>query len=261
MEEQFIEQEQLCKVIRSDRVEESGQMKQFKLQSFCIIFESEPVWLLTLKPQFTKSIYVLGCTSFSNFNCYLQQHKIEPALYYIAMTSLVLSSFHFSSPPNNVTYLLSGSVAILNEQSKRIVTKTAAYITDRHTLFRRALPTTKFTWKRLTHAEVGSATNFTGAYSYETKAINPQRSNLRRRVGDFLYYSIPPASSVHASSYVPHTSLLPIHHLTRNIHYPTHFSHNSFGYRPLTSTELINIFNLPPSNINHGPTRITPPVS
>ena len=228
---------QLHNVLRTDRVEEHGQIKNYARQSFCLVFETEPIWLLALQPQFTKYIYLSGYTSLSNFHCDLQQHKIDLGLYHNAITSLGFSSFIFSPPPNNITYLLSGSISFLNEQSHQIVTKEAIYITDKHTRFRRALPSTNLSWKRLSHVEVGGATNFEHIYSYGSSTL------------------------VFTGPHILHTCLLPIHHLTRYIYFTTHFSHNCFGYRALNATELSAIFDLPSTVSNFGESYILPPVS
>ena len=41
-------------VVRCERTEERGEILPIQPQSFCIVFEHAPVWLLVLSRQFTK---------------------------------------------------------------------------------------------------------------------------------------------------------------------------------------------------------------
>ena len=144
-----------------------------------------------------------------------------------------------------VTYLISGSISFLNEQSNWIKNKEAIYVTDTCSRFRRALPTSKLQFKRLSHTMVGGATTFEGIYAHTPQPLQVKTTTLKRRIGDFLDYSIPPSTVVMVPSAISHVNLLPVQHLNRHIHFPSHFSHNGFGYRHLTSSELLAVFGLP----------------
>ena len=101
-------------VVRPFRLEEEGEISTVHPQSFCLIFETAPVWLTALRKTQVKSIFVPKCTSFSNLNCWLQQHKIDMGLYNHFITSIGHSRFIFSSPTIYVTYLVSGTLPFLN---------------------------------------------------------------------------------------------------------------------------------------------------
>ena len=208
-------------------------------------WKKEEQALAHIKTEQVKKIFVPSCTSFSSLNCCLQQHKIDTGLYNHFITSLGRNSFIFSSPIGHVTYLVSGTIPYLNEQSKWIRQKKGIFVTDSHTRFRRGLPKSLLGFQRLTHTMVGGATTFEVVYAYTPIMLTPQFTSLRRRVGDFMDHSLPPTSIVPISPAISHTMLLPVQHLTGYIHFPTHFSHNGFGCRQLTPKEQLALFGLP----------------
>ena len=100
-----------------------GQISHETPQSFCLLFERSPVWLLSLNSGNTAYIYLLNCDSFVDFNAHLDGHKINNSLYHSVISSLGRKRFVFSPPPEEVIYLVSGSLPFLNEQSRLIVNK------------------------------------------------------------------------------------------------------------------------------------------
>ena len=139
-------------VVRPFRLEERGEMSKVYPQTFCLIFETAPVWLTALRSTQVKNIYMLGYTSFSNLNCCLQQLNIDIGLYNHFITSLGRTCFSFSPPSHHVTYLISGTIPFLNEQAKWLKNKKGIFITDQHTRFRRTLPGSLLQFKRTSHS-------------------------------------------------------------------------------------------------------------
>ena len=105
-----VSQEKTQEVVRPYRLEERGELLEYCPQNFCLIFETAPVWLTALRQPQVKKIYVSNYTSFSSLICHLQQNKIDLGLYNHFITSLGRTRFCFSSPPDNVTYLVSGTI-------------------------------------------------------------------------------------------------------------------------------------------------------
>ena len=91
----------------------------------------------------------------------------------------------------------------------------------------------------------GGATTYEGVYAFTPVQLQPKLTLLKRRVGDFLDYSISPTSINLVSPSIAHTMLLPIKQLHSHIHFPSPFSHNGFGYRCLTHMERLSLFGLP----------------
>ena len=56
----------------------------------------------------------------SSLICHLQQNKLDLDLYNHSISPLGRICFCFSSPPDDATYLVSGTITFLNEQSKWI---------------------------------------------------------------------------------------------------------------------------------------------
>ena len=93
---------------------------------------------------------------------------------------------------------------------------------------------------------VGGATTFEGVYSYFPTGIDikPSFTRLKRKLGDYLNYSLPPSCYNTDLPSVGHSVLLPIGKLDHLMYYPSLFSHNGYGYRYLNTAELSLIFGL-----------------
>ena len=214
-------------------------------QSFCIIFGNEPVWLLALRPQFVKKVYVSGSISYAHFNSILIENNLSASLYHNVIKLLGTNIVHFSSPPSqDLIYLISGSISFLNDKSLELGTKKGIYVTEQHTRLRRTLPTTHILMKRINHAMVGGITTFEGVYCYTPDPSQPLVSSLQRTLGDYLDFSLPPNTLKDQSTCLHHKGQLPLQHIQRLVYFPTHFSASGFGYRYLTQAELKNIFGL-----------------
>ena len=115
--------------IISRRVEE-GVIMKIQPQSFCIIFEKAPIWLLALDPSYVVKIYLSEIFSFDHLYSHLLELKIDQSLYTNVISSLQPSTFEFTSPPNDVVYLISGTTVFLNERLNIIRQKQAIFVTD-----------------------------------------------------------------------------------------------------------------------------------
>ena len=84
-------------VIRAGRSEERGQIKKFVPRTFCLLFETFPVWLLALSKENTAFIYLTDYNSYSHFNSLFNEDKIVKNLYQPAVLSLGVDKFIFGS--------------------------------------------------------------------------------------------------------------------------------------------------------------------
>ena len=95
---------------------------------------------------------------------------------------------------------------------------------------------------RIKHVTLGGATNYEGLYAYSGTTATPKLSSLRRQVGDFIDYGIPPSTVLPQDQFISHKLLMPVTRLGSLVQYPTHFSLNGIGYRPLQPHELAKLF-------------------
>ena len=161
-------------------------------------------------------------------------------LYYNIINYIGPNHFKFVPPPDQVIYLISGSISFLNERRNTLRDKQGLCITEITTRCRKLPPP----YKRLTHSNVGGATTFELLYCYLASTHDPVCTTLKRNIGDFMDYSIPPSSTSTSSLTLSYKGRLPIRYLHREVLYPTHFSTTGFGYRALTPIELTKIFGL-----------------
>ena len=227
---------------RSERKEERGRVTLFEPQDFLLVFEKYPIWLLALNPSFTKRIYCNKCKTLLDLLSLCEDNKIEQSLYQATILILGNQRFRFSSPLCAVTTLVSGSMAFLNEKYLIFGKRKAIYITDEHKVFRRQVPHGLMSLSRIKHTSLGGATNYEGLYAYSGTTATPKFSSLRRQVGDFIDYGVPPTTVLPQQQFISHKSLMPVTGLSSLVQYPTHFSLNGIGYRALSPTELAKIF-------------------
>ena len=120
--------------------------------------------------------------------------------------------------------------------------KKAMYITDEHKIFRRKIPQGLINLTRIKHVSLGDATNYEGLYAYST--ATPKLSSLRRQVGDFIDYGIPPSTVLPQTQFISHKLIMPVTGLGSLVQYPTHFSLTGMRYRPLKPNELAKPFDV-----------------
>ena len=140
------------------------------------------------------------------------------------MSNLDKSCFSFSPPPPNVIYLISGSITFLNELPAWLRHKKGTFITESHFRVRRHLPTCTYVLHRISHVQVGGCTTYESVCSYLSEPLRPHTSILKRRLGDFLDYSLAPLTIKAPEFSLSYSSLLPVQHTSKLVHYPTPFS-------------------------------------
>ena len=229
-------------MFRPERKEERGRVTAYEPQDFLLVFENNPIWLLALNPTFTRRIYCNKCKTLLDLLSLCADNKIEKSLYQATILILGNQRFKFSSPLCTVTTLVSGSIAFLNEKYLIFGKKKAIYITDEHKIFRRKIPQGLINLTRIKHVSLGGATNYEGLYAYSGTTATPKLSSLRRQVGNFIDYGIPPSTVLPQTQFISHKLIMPVTGLGSLVQYPTHFSLTGMGYRPLKPNELAKLF-------------------
>ena len=104
-------------------MEERGQVKKIVPQSFYLLFKSTPVCLLALNQRNAEYIQFLKCDYFVDLDAHLDENNIKKSLCHSAILSLGRKRSIFNSPPDDIIYLVSGSLPFLNENSILIMKK------------------------------------------------------------------------------------------------------------------------------------------
>ena len=230
----------------SERKIERGSIKPLRPLYFCIVFQFAPVRVLVLRRHFVKKIYLYNCVSFDDFYSQLKENKIDQTLFLNVIHLIRTDLFEFSSPHPDSIYLISGSLPFFNDRSAWIRNKKGIFITD-YSSSPRQVPSP---FQRLPHVKTGGVTTFTSLFTYFPIPSSPKTTTLRRTLGDFIDYSIPPLCIKTSQMTLTYKGLLPIKYLSRLVHYPTPFSHIGFGYIYLLPKEYINIFGLESLNLS-----------
>ena len=232
-------------VIRHTRKTEKGIITRIKKLPIAMVFQSNPIWLLALEPNYVEKIFMVDFESFSQLAKHLTDKELDFTLYNSLVSYLGRSSFSFKSPPEDVLHLISGNVNFLNEKASVLRIKRFLYCSDVHHKYRRVLPHSKFLLRRMRHYHVGGATDFEVLWCTHDGTDNTTPSKLQRKIGDYIDYGNPPDSKLVQKSVIPHTALLPIKRIFDTISFPTHYIKSGLGNKKLTIKEFIPLFGLP----------------
>lgn len=192
-----------------------------------------------------KKVYLSDYASFDAFYSHLKENKIDQTLFLHVVHFIGTDLFAFSQPHPDSIYLISGTLPFFNERSTWIRNKKGIFITDYSTSPRQVPPF----FHRITHVKTGGVTTFAALYTYFPDQASPKTTSLRRTLGDFMDYSIPPLCIKTSQMSLTHKGLLPIKYSSRLVQYPTPFSHTGFGYRYLLPKEYITIYGLESLNL------------
>ena len=207
-----------------------------------VMFESDPVWLWSLRPNSWSTIYMtrsdesilrLKHPALFNLiidkvesipsNFYGDRQMISPDIMFVSGTATFLSCL--SLPSDGVSLLW------MSHASRRCPQNFLSA-----------------SWTRLSHCKVGGVTEARGTFGIRSPEPNiVMEPDLRRSLGHILKHSIRPRPFDPDSSvehYQP-TDLLSLSFPRRPIAYPTYMSRSGWGIRQLTDEELALCFELP----------------
>ena len=183
-------------VIRLTRKTEKGIITRNKKLPIAMVFQSNPIWLLALEPNYVENIFMVDFESFSQLAKHLTDKELDFTLYNSLVSYLGRSSFSFKSPPEDVLHLISGNIKFLNEKASKLRIKRFLYCSDVHHKYRRVLPHSKILLRRMRHYHVGGATDFEVLWCTHDDTDNTIPSKLQRKMGDCIDYRNPPDSKL-----------------------------------------------------------------
>ena len=233
---------------RLKREVERKELRILKPQVFTLIFESYPVWLLTLTTPVITKIFLPQFDSWSTLRNSLEKSNAagNVRLYDIQVSQIGRRFFEFGSPPKETKHLklVSGDIPFLNQHLQE---GKGLGILD-YMRRGRKLPASSVKILQIRHIRCGGATNFCTLWcSNGLSSFQVHSSDLRRQLGDFIDYGTRPfpAGDVNRSNLLTENMVIPVANLHRDVIYRTDFVRTTFGCRPLIGKELANLLGLP----------------
>ena len=163
------------------------------------------------------------------------------------MKFLGRSTFKFTAPPPQSLYLISGSITYLNDKASHLRQEQFIFCMDGHRKFR-SLPSAFIPLSRIKHQAVGGASTYLGIWGCHGINISPHFTSLRRQIGDYIDYSLPPSTLPPNQTTVKHNQLLPIQNIHSWIAFPSPYRNSDVGYKQLNVSELSHLFGFPTSH-------------
>lgn len=207
-----------------------------------VLFESDPVWLWSIRPNSWASIFITGPDE-------SRLRQAHPVLYQRLKNKVVTitSTFGGDYPSVCPDYMwVSGSKCFLD----MVILPPRGVHVYLLLKFSRRCPNDldHIQWTRLTHRNVGGVTNARGTFGIDNRsqAIQIER-DVSRSIGHILKYSLRPRVC-DADPNVDHydlNDLLSLSFPRRPVLYPTYMSRTGWGIRELGDLELSSCFELP----------------
>ena len=152
------------------------------LSSFPVVlrFETFPIWVLSLDPQFITCICLPDYPSWTSFQCAFS-HSFNNKILLEALRQLTPSKFHFGGLPsiaNSYLHLYSGSSHFLHTLYEPSSNTPCIYLVHAHTHVR-IIPLSPLIFSRINHKSVGGVTTFTSLWSSENLHFTPILTGLR----------------------------------------------------------------------------------
>jgi hypothetical protein len=207
-----------------------------------VLFEGDPVWLWSFRPNSWVSIYTTGPD-----NARLRHH--HPALFEKLKNKLVIipSTFAGSYPDFSPDFMwISGSKCYLEHVSVAPHGSHVYWLAN--SARRTPVDMNHIQWTKVTHKAVGGVTNARGTFGIDSRSesISVER-DLVRTLGHIIKFSIRPDvcdPDVETPHYVL-SDTLSVSFPRRPVVYPTYMSRTGWGIRQLTDNELRVSFDLP----------------
>ena len=162
--------------------------------------------------------------------------------------------------------LISGSAYLLNLCHRKLKNSKCLLITSQHRSHRK-IPESYLPLLRMKHVWAGEVTTWEYLYaSSNITGYTTRRTNIRRRIGGILNYGIKPnlfiPTTITANTSVLYDEVMPVNLLEADIIFPTSYSKNDWGYRPLNKNDLATCFGIPTSirvsTLTHKDFKIVP---
>ena len=109
----------------------------------------------------------------------------------------------------------------------------------------RTLPSAFIPLSRIKHQAVGGDSSYQGIWGSHGITITPILTSLRRQIGDYIDYIIPPSRLPNNQTCVRHNQLLPIQSIMSWVSYPSPYNKNATTHKQLNWSELSHLFGFP----------------
>jgi hypothetical protein len=231
-------------------------LRQVEPQSFELLFQSFPVWLLALDPPHVKQIYLPSFDDVDHLVHSLHRHGIDSILVHRALHRFGikrLRSGRSSSDTTTYIRLVSGSLAYLLPYLLEHTGMVLGVLESHHTgRLRHQRPTgipsrgyEHITWHRIRHTSVAGCTKFCALFGVNSNKLVPKTTTLRRTIRHYLDYSICPGhTTTDELDLLTPDDLLHPRHMQSPVRYHTSFTSTGVGVRRLTTDEIANMYGL-----------------
>ena len=214
--------------------------------SFILMFESAPVWFLSLDQHFVRCLCFPQFNNESSLVFFLTSHGFISFLNVYETFDKDLVHFGY----NYKTHLIQPSLTLVSGSQSffdAFLTDSALsripylYIMDKY--FRcRKLPHPSMS--RIRHVDHGGPTSFETIWTASPTLLVPP-SPLERHISSFVDYGTKPTSSSTGLPQFMVRSVFPIQALSAPIHFETSFCSSGYGTRTFTQSELCHVFGIP----------------
>lgn len=227
----------------------TGEVRQNAKQTFYLLFQNSPIWLLALTCMeieflFVESLDRLRQRFLSDPLFSVVYSQIWPQLEHKIMEKKLEDVLACSSP----LVLLSGNLDFVRSWSLRCAQALTLGLIDRYCKMRRSLPSGEGKWSQVSHSYVGGPTSFTSLWfqaNFPVSLTLPK--GMKRNIFHFIHHGVRgvPVSASRQSEFAPVTTLLSLSKVCDKYYYPTPASKTGFAARALDSSELGEMFGFP----------------
>ena len=207
-----------------------------------VLFEADPVWLWSLRPNSWVNIFITGPDE-------ARLRQDHPVLFEKFKNKLVTvpSTFAGSYPDISPDFIwISGSKCFLEHVSLGPHGSHVYWLSN--SARRPPSDMIQVQWVKMTHKSVGGVTNARGTFGidYRSEPISVER-DLVRTLGHIIKFSIRPevCEPVVGTPHYVMSDTLSVSYPRRPVVYPTYMSRTGWGIRNLTDDELRVSFDLP----------------
>lgn len=223
-----------------------GSLRHYPAQSFFILSEGIPYWLLILNPMHVTRLYVesISVLRANVINSFPLADLLLPR--FRALESLIVEKslpIGADIPPSSI-FLLSGSIEYINLRTTYFSHLRTIGLVDRHFVLRRGGPSSHLSWMSVKHSAIGGATNFRTLWcqrNFEPPLVLP--GGMKRNISHFLDHSI--RGTPCGAAEVTTLGLCILSRCEDRHVYKTHSTRTGYATRCLAPSELGAMFGYP----------------
>ena len=210
-----------------------------------VVFESDPVWLWSLRANSWSTIFVTASND-------MDLRRLHPTLRTLLESKIVVIASTFGGDHPSISpdiMLISGNRPFLESTSANLPPDGVHLFWMAHSPRKCPSDLISASWTRISHCKVGGVTDSRGTFGVSSScteiSLDP---DLRRSLSHILKHSIRPrpCDPDTGEDHYKSSDLLSLSFPRRPVLYPTFMSRSGWGIRSLTDEELGLCFDLPP---------------